>query len=230
MTTRAEVSLAVRLRPKSLDEVIGHDNIKPGIRKRIDHECRCWLFYGDTGTGKTSLAHIVAREIQGPDFPAHKQPDIIDFDCTDQTGSREIRELLDVSDRCYPMAGKYRVVILDEAQQLSKAAKTLLLKPLERDGEVTTVWIICTTEVKSLPQALCDRCTGQFHLRAMNSRDRQMLVLRAAEHLHYEKDTTRFLREIEQQGIGSARKILDSFERFADGVSIDDAIGVAVGG
>lgn len=222
MTTRAEVSLAVTLRPTSLEQLIGHDKIKPGIRKLIDKACRCWLFHGPTGTGKTSLAHIVAREIQGSDFPDDEEPDVIELDCAEQT--EILRDVVNSSET-YPMRGRVRVVILDEAHQLSKRGKTLLHKAFEKAGEVTTVWILCTTELRSIPEPLRDRCTGQFYLGPMESRERQMLVSRAAEHLNFTKDTSKFLREVEQAKIGSARKIIDAFERFADDVPIDEAIG-----
>lgn len=211
------ISLQDALRPKSLDEVIGHESLKPTIRKFIDQECTKWLFHGPTGTGKTSLAHIVARGIRRDSYP----DDVIEINGAVLRSVGDMRDLVNEI-QCYPMTGKYRVIILDEAQALTDDARSVLLKPLEENS--TNVWVLCTMEVKKLNQALRDRCVS-FPLRGMGSRERTLLVSRAAEFLGYTGDTSRFLRVINDKDLISARDVLGSFEKFANGMAAEDTVG-----
>jgi replication-associated recombination protein RarA len=213
-----KLSLVDALRPKSLDEVIGHDDIKPVIRNLIAKECQRWLFYGSTGTGKTSLAHIVARELQGPTYPVG----LIEIHGADRSAP-EMRDLIEKTDTVCTLHGTYRIIIIDEAQQLTEQVKTLLLKPLEQE-QSCNVWILCTMDVTKLDRALRDRC-ARFHLEGMGPNERRQLVERAAERLGYTGDTAKFLNVINDRGRVSAREILGDFEMFANGMPIE-AVGV----
>lgn len=213
----SKTSLRDALRPKSLDEVIGHEGLKPTIRKFIDQERTRWLFHGPTGTGKTSMAHIVARGIRGDSYPN----DVIEINGADFRGVGDMRDLVNETD-CYPMTGKYRVLILDEAQALTDEARSLLLKPLENE-QSANVWILCTMDVKKVHQAIRDRCDS-FLLRGMGAHERAVLVSRAAEYLGYTGDTSRFLRVINDTNLISARDVLASFEKFANGMAAEDTV------
>lgn len=210
------MSLALELRPKTLDEVVGQEHIKPAIRKCIDRGCQRWLFHGQTGTGKTSLAHIVARGLGAEE--------VLEINAAQYGGIEEIEDLVQQIN-CYPMNGKYRAIILDEAQALSEAAKSVLLKPLENPNDDANVWILCTMDVTKLHRALRDRCTS-FKLKGMGPNERREIVTRAAKHLGYTDDTNtnRFLRELDAKEVYSARDILGSFEKLADGMRAEDAL------
>jgi DNA polymerase III gamma/tau subunit len=214
-----KLSLRDALRPKTLGDVIGNESIKPAIRKFIDQECQRWLFHGKTGTGKTSLARIVARELLGTDFSSYDIQEINGGSISD------VREILESAhQRSAFNEGKYRVNIMDEAQRLTDEAKSLLLKPLE-DEDSDFVWILCTMDVGKLDRAIRDRCV-QFQLQDMGSHERRQLVDRAVAYLGYTGDTTRFLREIDKRELFSARDILGAFERFANDVPVEEAVGV----
>lgn len=212
-------SLIAALRPKSLDEVIGHDDIKPAIRKFIDQECQQWLFHGKTGTGKTSLAWIVARELLGPDYEPHEIQEINGGRISDVRDAVENRHQPSIYNK-----SKYRVYIMDEAQQFTDDARSLLLGPLEEQGS-DCIWILCTMDVGKLDRAIRDRCV-QFHLKDMGPLERRKLVDRAAKYLGYTGDMTKFLKVIDQQELFSARDILGAFERFANSMPVEEAVGV----
>jgi DNA polymerase-3 subunit gamma/tau len=209
------MNLALELRPKTLDQLLGQDHVKPAIKKSIDRCCQRWLFHGPTGTGKTSLARIVACEL-GAD-----SGDVLELNAA-ELGVEEIGDLVNQI-QCYPMHGKFRVIILDEAQALTDAAKSALLKPLEDHNDSVNVWILCTMDETKLHRALRDRCTS-FKLKKMGSHERRELVARAAKHLQYTADTGSFLKEIEAKEVYSARDIFASFEKYADGMRAEDAL------
>lgn len=213
-------NLIAALRPKSLDEVIGHDDIKPAIRKFIDQECQQWLFHGKTGTGKTSLAWIVARELVGPDYDPHEIQEINGGRISDVRDAVENRDQPSIWNK-----SKYRVYIMDEAQMFTDDARSLLLGPLE-EQDSDRVWILCTMDVDNLDRALRDRCTAKFQLKGMGPFERRQLVDRAAKYIGYGGDTTKFLKAIDDQKLYSARDILGAFERFANNVPVEEAVGV----
>lgn len=147
-----------RYRPRSLDEVVGQpqitDILKSSIKNgKISH---AYLFIGPRGTGKTSVARILAHEINGFKYELEDDYlDIIEIDAASNTGVDNIRDLKERA-IIAPTKGKYKVYIIDEVHMLSKSAFNALLKTLEEPPE-HVIFIMATTDANKVPITIRSR-------------------------------------------------------------------------
>lgn len=141
-----------KYRPRSFEEVLGQEHIVSVLKNavkagRISH---AYLFSGSRGTGKTSLARILAKEAGCSDV------DLIEIDAASSRGIDEIRALREAV-RFSPMQGKVKVYIIDEAHMLTKEAFNALLKTLE-EPPAHAIFILATTELEKMPETIISRC------------------------------------------------------------------------
>lgn len=146
------VALYRKYRPQSFGDVVGQEQAVELLtgaikQKKISH---AYLFCGGRGTGKTTVARIVARDIGCND------EDIIEIDAASNRGIDEIRELREAV-RTAPFSSPYKVYIIDEAHMLTKEAANALLKTLEEPPS-HVVFILATTDPDKLPQTIVSRC------------------------------------------------------------------------
>jgi DNA polymerase-3 subunit gamma/tau len=147
-----------KYRSKSLDEIVGQEHITETLSTalktgRISH---AYLFTGPRGVGKTSIARILAHEINGlPYTDDSTHMDIIEIDAASNRRIDEIREL---RDKVYvaPTSAKYKVYIIDEVHMLTKEAFNALLKTLE-EPPAHVVFILATTDMHKLPETIVSR-------------------------------------------------------------------------
>jgi DNA polymerase III subunit gamma/tau len=146
------VALYRKYRPQSFGDVVGQEQavelLTSAIKqKKVSH---AYLFCGGRGTGKTTVARIVARDIGCND------EDIIEIDAASNRGIDEIRELREAV-RTAPFSSPYKVYIIDEAHMLTKEAANALLKTLEEPPS-HVIFILATTDPDKLPQTIVSRC------------------------------------------------------------------------
>ncbi len=152
------LALYRKYRPKTLSEVIGQDQvIKPletALKSgKVSHS---YLFTGPRGCGKTSVARILAHEINGFKYELEDSYlDIIEIDAASNTGVDNIRDLREKA-IIAPSEGKYKVYIIDEIHMLSKSAFNALLKTLE-EPPAHTVFILATTDLEKVPVTITSR-------------------------------------------------------------------------
>jgi DNA polymerase-3 subunit gamma/tau len=147
-----------KYRSRSLDEIVGQEHVTAILKNAIaqDRIGHAYLFTGPRGVGKTSIARILAHEINElpySDESAHL--DIIEIDAASNNGVDDIRDLREKV-TLTPTSAKKKIYIIDEVHMLSKPAFNALLKTLE-EPPAHVVFILATTDIDKLPETIISR-------------------------------------------------------------------------
>lgn len=147
----SKISLAVKYRPKSFDDVVEQKAIKDILTDQIETGTfqHSYLFCGPAGCGKTTAARIFANDINGG------KGNPIEVDAASNNGVDNVREIIDGARR-KPLDSDYKVYIIDECHMLSTGAWNAMLKLLEEPPK-TTVFIMCTTDPQKIPATILSR-------------------------------------------------------------------------
>lgn len=146
-----------KYRSRSLEEIVGQDHITSTFKNALKSGklSHAYLLTGPRGVGKTSIARILAHEINGLSYSEDGHMDIIEIDAASNRRIDEIRDLRDKVSTA-PTSAKYKVYIIDEVHMLTKEAFNALLKTLE-EPPAHVVFILATTEGHKLPQTIISR-------------------------------------------------------------------------
>ncbi|MCH8270568.1 MAG: DNA polymerase III subunit gamma/tau [Planctomycetes bacterium] len=210
--------LARRYRSQTFDEVVGQEPIARTLRAAIDQGkvAHAYLFCGTRGVGKTSMARIFAKALNGGNeaadaaIMAGQDTDVIEIDGASNRGVDEAREL--IANCIYrPMRGAYKIYIIDEVHMLTTPAFNTLLKTMEEPPEHVK-FILCTTEPQKVPATIQSRCQ-RFDFRTI-------ATAKIAEHIGTVikgeglKAEPELLQAVARLGNGSMRDALSLLDRL----------------
>ena len=235
--------LARKWRPQRLEELVGQQHVARTLRNAIEANrlAHAYVFAGIRGTGKTTVARILAKCLNcesGPtptpcgecapcrEIADGHSIDVLEMDAASRTGVDDIRELQEVVAYA-PVRDRYKILILDEAHMLSKSAVNALLKTLE-EPPPRVVFVLATTELQKLLPTILSRCQV-FEFRRVAPRE-------VAAHLGKVCDSggirisERTLDRIARAGEGSVRDSLSVLERVLAfcGDTVEDEQALAV--
>src|SRR3954463_6697889 len=218
--------IARKYRPQSFADVICQEHVKTTLenaiaQRRIAHG---YIFSGQRGTGKTTIARILTRClncVQGPtatpcgvcasclEVTGGNAPDVIEIDAASNRGINEMRELRE-NVRYQPVRDRYKIFIIDEAHQITNEAFNALLKTIE-EPPPWAVFVLCTTEAHKIPATIASRCQ-HFSFRSVDFEDltARMAWICKEEGIEADADALAILA---QAGEGSVRDSLSALDQ-----------------
>lgn len=229
--------LAISLRPKRFSQLLGQKDLIDAIRAQMStkRQPRAWMFSGITGTGKTTIARIIAKSLQCTHSSVFGEPckacrastsfDITEVNAAELNGVDAIKELAAHSTYFPSPGSQAKVIILDEAQRITKPAQNILLKYFEEPPKTTT-WIVCTTEPDQILRTLRGRCY-QLQVRPLRGKLAEAFIKEAAAKAEIKRPLADFLEQIHVYGLTSPRDILNSLEKYASGLDPEESIRTA---
>src|SRR4051812_42114264 len=218
--------IARKYRPQSFSDVVNQEHVKTTLENAIAQNriAHGYIFSGQRGTGKTTVARILARClncVNGPtnqpcgvcpsciEIAAGGAVDVIEIDAASNRGINEMRELRE-NVRYRPVRDRYKVFIVDEAHQITTEAFNALLKTIEEPPS-WVVFVLCTTEAHKIPATIASRCQ-HFSFRSVDFEDlvSRMAWICSQEGIEADADALAILA---QAGEGSVRDSLSALDQ-----------------
>ncbi len=243
----SHLALYRQWRPQTFADVVGQHHVVTTLKNAITHQklAHAYLFAGPRGTGKTTLAKLLAKAInceqpKGVE-PCNECPacvgittgrvvDVVEMDAASNRGVDEIRSLLEQV-RYAPTEVKHKVYIIDEVHMLTTEAFNALLKTLEEPPDYC-LFILATTEVHKIPATIVSRCQ-RFDLNRLSSElivERLREVGESLEDCQFDDATLWFIARSAEGGLRDALSLFDQIRSFGDGtMTLDVALQVTGG-
>ena len=240
----AYMALYRAYRPQSFKEVSGQEHIVRTLQNAIINNkvAHAYLFSGPRGTGKTTIAKIMAKSINCPNS-TNGEPcneceickgitkgmisDVVEIDAASNNGVDEIRDIRDKV-KYLPSEGKFKVYIIDEVHMLSTGAFNALLKTLE-EPPVHAIFILATTEPHKIPATILSRCQ-RFDFRGVGVKEiiERIKYISKNENFKISEEAIELIAECAEGGMRDALSLLDEAISFAGNeVNVSDVYQVS---
>lgn len=242
-------SLYRKYRPLTFDSVVGQQHIVSTLEHAITEGrlSHAYLFCGPRGTGKTTMARILAKALlcrnaeaaraEGasgclPDGACEEceliaegnHPDVYELDAASRTGVDNVREEIINSVNFAPVRGKYKIYIIDEVHMLTTAAFNALLKTLE-EPPAHVIFVLCTTDPQKILETILSRCQRfDFHRIGNEDIERRLAYVCEQEDFDYDDEALAIVARHAKGGMRDALSTLEQLSVFGNGsVHADDA-------
>lgn len=242
-------SLYRKYRPLTFDSVVGQQHIVSTLEHAITEGrlSHAYLFCGPRGTGKTTMARILAKALlcrnaeaaraEGasgcmPDGTCEEceliaegnHPDVYELDAASRTGVDNVREEIINSVNFAPVRGKYKIYIIDEVHMLTTAAFNALLKTLE-EPPAHVIFVLCTTDPQKILETILSRCQRfDFHRIGNEDIEHRLAYVCEQEGFDYDDEALAIVARHAKGGMRDALSTLEQLSVFGNGsVRADDA-------
>lgn len=242
-------SLYRKYRPLTFDSVVGQQHIVSTLEHAITEGrlSHAYLFCGPRGTGKTTMARILAKVLlcrnaeaaraEGasgcmPDGTCEEceliaegnHPDVYELDAASRTGVDNVREEIINSVNFAPVRGKYKIYIIDEVHMLTTAAFNALLKTLE-EPPAHVIFVLCTTDPQKILETILSRCQRfDFHRIGNEDIEHRLSYVCEQEGFDYDDEALAIVARHAKGGMRDALSTLEQLSVFGNGsVHADDA-------
>lgn len=236
----AYLALYRKWRPRTFSEVVGQKHISIPLQRAIEQDrlAHAYLFSGPRGTGKTSMAKILAKAVNCLSPAADANPcnecqnckeinngsslDVYEIDAASNRGIEEIRALKE-SVRTLPSTCRKKVYIIDEVHMLTKEAFNALLKTLEEPPS-HVLFILATTEPEKIPLTILSRCQRyEFHRISVEDIKQHLLYIAKASNLPLTEDAADLIAVRADGGLRDALSLLDQCSSATESKTLDAA-------